>query len=260
MPTLALIIEYDGTNYAGWQRQLNAVSVQSKIEKALFDITGLNLNLTGAGRTDAGVHASGQVAHSVIEDDMLNHFTIPEDKIAIALNSNLPIDIRIKNAKIFETPFHARYDAIAREYSYSFHTEESVFLNRFSAYFRYKLNFDELYASASVFTGRHDFTTFSKFNPEIKNNFCTIEKCEWKRISDYQFNLKIKANRFLYGMVRSLVGVMIDISRGKREIEEVKNALEKCDRSLCSQLAPANGLVLNRIYYPENISDYFMQS
>ncbi|MDQ1267042.1 MAG: tRNA pseudouridine38-40 synthase [Bacteroidota bacterium] len=243
--TLILRIEYDGTEYAGWQYQKNAPTVQEAIENTLEKLCGFRYSITGAGRTDAGVHARGQVASVVLNE----HFTIPEDKIQIALNSNLPKDIRINSAMIANFPFHARFDAIAREYIYFLALRESVFDRRFTYFYPYPFAIEKLLASAAIFKGKHDFTTFSKFNPDTPNSECNVKISRWKRKSKNLLEYRIKADRFIYGMVRSIVGVMFDAARGKRSKEEIKKALDTKDRSFASPHAPACGLTLEKVYY-----------
>ncbi|MFC2131134.1 tRNA pseudouridine(38-40) synthase TruA [Bacteroidota bacterium] len=248
MSIIILKIEYDGTNYGGWQIQPNSVTIQEKIQDAILELTGFQINLVGAGRTDAGVHAQGMIAHAEVKSDL----KIPENKIPKALNSLLPDDIRIRKAKITRTPFHARFDAIAREYSYTIHLKESPFLGRFSTLIKYDLDFRLLFESAKIFIGKHDFTTFSKLNPDTKNYHCDIEKSYWEKLED-SWQYHVKADRFVYGMVRSLVGAMIDAARGKRSIEELASAFDESDRNKISPLAPPQGLILEKIYYPKNI-------
>lgn len=250
--TLILKIEYNGSRYAGWQRQKNAVSVQSEIEKALFIISGQTLNVVGAGRTDAGVHARGQIAHVRLE----NPLTIPSEKLCAALNSQLKSDIRIKRAAIVDFEFNSRFDAAAREYSYSLTAADSVFHRDFIAHYKYPFSCDRLIDSADLFLGQHDFTTFSKHNPDTNGTICDVKECRWQIIDD-DFSkiticrLKIVADRFIYGMVRSLVGAMLDAARGKICKDDLSLFLSKCDRNLASPLAAANGLILEKIYYPE---------
>jgi tRNA pseudouridine38-40 synthase len=245
MQTIALCIEYDGTNYSGWQKQKNAVSVQQKLEESVAAILGTDLPVVGGGRTDTGVHARGQVAHIRLDKTC----TIPEENLKRAINSKLPLDIRISGLTILESKFHARFDAIAREYSYTIALNKTVF-NRLYAYHPgYKYNNELLIDSASVFVGEHDFSTFSKNNPDTKSYICNVKICRWTKSGDY-LRLKIKADRFVYGMVRSLTGAMLDIARGKRTTGEVEVALNKADRRLISPIAPPNGLVLEKIYYP----------
>ncbi|TAL68247.1 MAG: tRNA pseudouridine(38-40) synthase TruA [Bacteroidetes bacterium] len=247
MSILILKIEYDGTNYGGWQIQPNAPSIQEEIEKVLSQLNGNHIGIVGAGRTDAGVHARGQVAHARLE----KKFPVPENKIPYVLNSKLPDDIRIVDAKIVNFDFHARFDAIAREYSYTITKRQTVFDKYFTTLIRFKLDYDLLEKSAKIFTGKHDFTTFSKNNSETKDYTCNVKICKWKEVDDGIWRLQIRSDRFVYGMVRSVVGAMIDIARGKRTIKEVRQALKDCDRSKSSPLAPAKGLVLENISYPK---------
>jgi tRNA pseudouridine38-40 synthase len=206
--TLVLVIEYDGTDFSGWQIQPNARTVQESIEQALIKLTGQNLRIIGAGRTDAGVHARGQVAHSIINEE----FTIPIHKIAIAINSVLPKDIRIAKANLLNKKFHARFDAIAREYSYTLSTKESVFTRHFSTYFKYPIDFQKLSEVCEVFIGKYDYTTFSKFNSSTHSYICNVEKCYWEELDKSRYRLHIKADRFVYGMVRALTGTMLEFA------------------------------------------------
>jgi tRNA pseudouridine38-40 synthase len=243
--TLFLHIEYDGTNYGGWQFQLNSVTVQEILEKALEKITGCHLNVIGSGRTDAGVHSRGQVASVIVDDD----FTIPVEKIPIAINSLLPHDIRIRNACIVEGNHNARFEAVAREYSYTITQIESVFTRNFAALFKYKFDVDLMKRLANSFIGSYDFTTLSKLNTSTKSYICNISLSEWEENNGFLI-YHVKSDRFVYGMVRALVGAMIDVGRGKRTIEDILKSFEKKDRALSSPAAPANGLVLEKIYYP----------
>lgn len=244
--TLALLIEYDGTRYGGWQVQENSATVQGSIEKALYQISERKISIIGAGRTDAGVHAAGQVAHARLGFE----FPVAKEKIAKALNANLPKDIRIIKANMLNRDFHSRFDAIAREYSYTFVTRDSVFLSHFAAVIKYKIDKQKLSEASEIFLGEHDFTTFSKFNADTPKYVCRVNKCKWTAHDQISFRLEIKADRFVYGMVRSLVGAMVDAARGKRAVSELRNALEAADRSLNSPLAAPQGLVLEKIYYP----------
>jgi tRNA pseudouridine38-40 synthase len=245
---LALLVEYDGTRYAGWQRQTNAVSVQEVLEQAVQAAVGEHCNVIGAGRTDAGVHGSGQVAHCLVPEG----FAIPQNKIAVALNTRLPRDIRIAAAVLTDKPFHARYDASAREYSYAISLSHSVFYRHYTWQPRFALNVGLLHKAAEVFLGSHNFTTFSKLNNDTKSYNCTIEISSWRRVAREHLVYTVRGDRFVYGMVRSLVGTMVEVAQGKRTVEEIREALDRTDRSLNSPLAPARGLVLRRIYYPDN--------
>ncbi len=247
MHSIALLIEYDGTRYSGWQKQPGSLTIQGALESAWKSIGEDEMPVVGAGRTDAGVHASGQVAH--IHQD--NAPRIAHEKIIPAMNANLPRDIRLIDARVIPGRFHARFDALAREYSYSVTSEPSVFYRHFAAYFKIPYNKELLFSSASVFIGEHDFTSFSKYNADTENYVCKVEKCEWSELENGILRLRIKADRFVYGMVRCVVGAMMDAARGKRDVKELSKALVSKNRSLSSPLAPANGLVLEKIYYLE---------
>lgn len=252
MDTLVLKVEYDGTRYAGWQRQKNAISVQQTIEEALKSLTGVDLSIIGAGRTDAGVHASGQIAHSRLTE-ILN---IPQDKLTKAINFYLPDDIRIIESRIINYRFHSTKDAVSREYNYHIHLRDRPLLRHYSTFIKSKINISKLFESAYLFIGENDFTTFSKLNKETENYLCNVQISEWIKIDDDSYKLIIRANRFVYGMVRALVGVMIQISKGKLTFDEVKIAMKKKDRSFNCPMAPAKGLILTHVFYPDDIDPF----
>jgi len=242
---LILKIEYDGTNYSGWQRQNNAITIQGEIERAFREISGINSVFMGAGRTDAGVHARAQIAHTFLDKDL----NISAEQLPLAINSKLNYDIRVKSAMLRDEEFHSRFDAIAREYVYTIVTDFSVFTRHFCNHVRYPLSIDLLFESASIFLRKTDFTTYSKINSDIINNVCDVSISRWEKLTDTMYRYRIKANHFLYGMVRSLVGTMLDIARGKRTLDDAAYALEQKNRALQSPLAEARGLVLEKIYY-----------
>ncbi len=247
MYNFALSIQYDGTKYAGWQYQPNAMTIQQRIEEALYRITGQNLKIVGAGRTDSGVHSRAQIANFRFEQNLkLNDWQLVK-----AFNHFLPKDIRINKITAVDEDFHSRFSALFREYSYTLTTKQTVFHRDFVYSCRFPLDIELLFDSAQIFRGNTDFTTFSKINPDLINPICDVRVCEWKQKDDYLFELNIKSNHFLYGMVRSIVGAMINIARNKQRIEDVKKYLELKDRSLNSHLAEAKGLVLEKIYYPD---------
>ncbi len=247
MPKLVLLLEYDGTEYCGWQRQKNAISIQEKVEEAIEQILGQKLSIVAAGRTDAGVHARGQVAHINFKTPI----KVPIDKIPFVLNSNLPKDIRIIQSDIADDEFHSRYKAIGREYSYTLTTNQSVFLNRFATYLRYVIDEELLFRTAEMFIGEYDFTNFSKYNEETKSYVCNVDFCRWEQVNEDILRLIIRANRFVYGMVRSIVGAMIDVARGKRTLDSLRESVEMKYKNILSPLSAPNGLVLERIYYAE---------
>lgn len=249
MKTLVLLVEYDGSGYGGWQTQKNSLTIQDVIEKAIRKVTGESLTVIGSGRTDAGVHARGQVASIELNCD----FPIPFERIELSINSILPKDIKIRGVKLIDGRFNARFDAIARQYSYTISQVESVFTRHFSALFKYKFDFGLMQDAAYIFLGKHDFTTFSKLNRSTKSYICDISLSEWE-FRENILTYNIRADRFVYGMVRAIVGVMIDVARGKRTLGEIAQALEAKNRVLSSPAAPAEGLILERTFYPENLN------
>lgn len=249
MRNIALLIEYDGTDYGGWQIQPNTLTIQESIQNAVSELTGFNCNLTAAGRTDAGVHSAGQVANAVFDDN----FPIPTGKIVPAINSRLPEEIRILKAVEVPDEFHARYDAVAREYEYSFHTVDTVFKRKFSTYFKYPIDEDLLFTSSHIFMGRHDFTSFSKNNPSTKSYICNVETCRWIKTSSFEYKLIIKADRFVYGMVRSIAGAMLESAAERIFPTDIIYGIQNPNRDNFIKLAPPMGLILKKIYYKNEI-------
>jgi tRNA pseudouridine38-40 synthase len=250
--TLILEIEYDGTDFCGWQIQPNGRTVQEDVEKAIAKVYGREVKLIGAGRTDAGVHARVMTASSILDFAP----RIEEIKAAKAINSQLAQDVRIKKAVYYAGKFNARFDALGREYSYHVIQNSSVFLRKYAYHCTNLIDEEILFKSAEIFLGRKDFTTFSKINPSIKNNVCNVQICYWEKISPEYYILHIKADHFLYGMVRSLTGAMLEAARGYKSLDELQSALESCDRKLNSVLAPAHGLFFEKAYYPEGIINF----
>ena len=238
-----MTIKYDGTNFHGWQIQNNARTAQGDIENALKKIfQKQNLNLIGAGRTDSGVHAIGQVANVKIDTSM------ESEEFKNALNGNLDNDIYISDCLEVDQEFNARFSAIKREYEYKISTYYSP-LNR-KTYWNidHSINEDVLSKCANLILGEHDFTQLSKNNPEIINKTCHIYESYWN-CNDNSFFYFIKANRFLHHMVRYLVGMMIEISRESHiVIDDLKSMLDGVERKIIFR-APAKGLYLKKIYY-----------
>lgn len=251
----ALLVEYDGGRYSGWQRQKNAKTIQGCLEDAMREITGQErCEVIGSGRTDAGVHALGQVAHV----KMPKPLRLPANKLSAALNATLPRDIRVLWSAIPHEEFHARYDARQREYVYAVMRRPSVFERWYSWQTIFPFDGTMLNEVAPVFLGRHDFTTFSKFNSDTKSYVCDVSECHWEQRDEEAWTLTIRADRFVFSMVRSLVGAMMDVARGKREVDEVADALTAMDRSLNSPLAPAKGLYLSRVFYENDpLADFW---
>lgn len=246
---IVFLIEYDGTNYSGWQYQENSTSIQGAIKNSLTKAFRQSFPLVGAGRTDSGVHARGQVAHSIVPEG----FSVPESKIPAAVNSKLPRDIRIIDAKIVEVPFHATIDAIARVYTYFIHTKPSVFLRNYSYYLPYTIDYQKLFDSANIFVGEWNFASLAKKNPSTKNYTCRIEESYWEKIDEFRLKYTIQANRFVYSLVRAIVGAMIEIARGRLTPKEILTALKTGateTKKFNIPLAPQCGLFLEKVIYP----------
>lgn len=253
MRKIALVIEYDGTNYYGWQKQKkpNQISIQSEVERALKEFFGVPIIVGASGRTDRGVHAAGQV----IDFKFYNKLFVPIEKFHKVLNNHLPNDIKALSAQFVKLGFSSRFYAESREYSYTISTKDTVFNSQFETFVPYKLDFNLLQEAAKCFVGIHDFTSFSKHNKDTKSYVCEVEICEWVKLNEYRFKFRIKANRFVYSMVRSLVGFMIDVGRSKRRVDEIEDLFNNPRRDFTSALASPKGLVLEKVYYPDNVFD-----
>ncbi len=242
MRTLKLVLEYDGTRYAGWQRQENALTIQAEVERALSTILREPITVHGAGRTDAGVHARGQVAS----------FTTASDRDPYALtgglNGLLPNDIVVHSAEDVPESFHARFSATARRYSYTITTAPSALLRHCSWYLRYRLEPAVLDEAASALDGPHDFRSFCRAQADVNHHQCTIHEARWRR-EGALLVFDIRADRFLHGMVRALVGTMVDVARGYTTLAYFRSLFEMGDRSAAGAAAPPRGLVLEEVYY-----------
>lgn len=237
-------IQYDGTNYAGWQVQQNAMSVQQRIIEAIEIITKEKVNLIGSGRTDAGVHALGQVANFKTEKE------INTGKFLYSLNSILPIDIAASDLKKTDENFHARFDAKSRSYVYVFSRNKSPFYNKYSynLHSLVKIDFDYLNKISQCILGEHDFTSFSKKNTEIEDKKCTVYEIHWKKGRDISL-FYITANRFLHGMVRTIVGTLLNAAFKNLDEAYLLDVLEYKNREEAEESVPAKGLFLFKVRY-----------
>ncbi|MDZ7624945.1 MAG: tRNA pseudouridine(38-40) synthase TruA [Ignavibacteriaceae bacterium] len=237
-----LTIQYDGTNYAGWQIQENALSIQAVISNYIKQILQEDINLIGAGRTDAGVHALGQVANFTVTQQ-LDLF-----KFKYSLNSVLPKDISIINIETVEESFHSRFSARKRAYIYLISNQKSPFFERYSYTYFSELNPEKLNELSSTLIGVKDFTSFSKINTEVQNKICEVFEARWRR----QKNLLIfyiEANRFLYGMVRAIVGSLLKAYSQENGIDYLNNIFTQKDRNAAADAVPAKGLFLYKVKY-----------
>ncbi|MBS4027680.1 MAG: tRNA pseudouridine(38-40) synthase TruA [Ignavibacteriales bacterium] len=242
MRNIKLVVEYDGTNFFGWQKQVQQRTVQEEIEKILEQVLQHTISLLGAGRTDAGVHAKGQVANFLTETPLAN------EKIFSALNGLLPEDIAILSVENVPPEFHSRYSAREREYVYTIATQPSALHRKFCWEFFFSLDIERMNAAAVQISGEHNFSSFCKNISEQENTACTVYSAEWKRELPF-LKFTIRGNRFLHGMVRTLVGTLVDVGRDAVTLEEFSTILHSHNRSNASQSAPAKGLCLEKVIY-----------
>ncbi len=244
MNNYRLTIQYDGSNYAGWQIQQNAVTVQQKIIDAIEVIVKERVNLIGSGRTDTGVHAFGQSANFRTENELDIY------KFQYSLNSILPNDISIIKMKKVDENFHARFDAKSRSYIYIFSHHKSPFYYKYAHYYPpvTKIEFSNLNRISKALLGEHDFTSFSKKNRDIDDKTCNISEIWWRNGKDLS-TFYVTANRFLHGMVRTIVGTLLYATENKLDENYLLKVLEEKNREEADESVPAKGLFLFKVRY-----------
>lgn len=246
---IRLTVAYDGTVYRGWQFQPGEPTIQGCLEQALAKIIGEEVRVTGAGRTDTGAHALGQAAHF----DTLSK--LPAEIIERALNATLPGDIRVRCLAEADESFHARYSALWKIYRYGIvdkQLPESVFLGRTNWLCNTDVDPETLSRCCLALPGEHDFFTFSRKEQARENHLCRVYEASWKK-EQTSLSFEIKADRFLRGMVRMLVGGMIAVAAHRASVEDFSNALSSPGRWRMAVPAPACGLTLVQVKYPENL-------
>lgn len=242
-----MTIAYDGTLYSGWQVQPNAVSIQSLLQDAIKTILRMDVTIIGSGRTDAGVHALGQTAHFKFPGD-IDFF-----RFRGSLNGLLPRDIRVLHVEQVPLDFHAQYSAVGKTYYYHVHLNpvQNPFGRLYSLHVREKMNCDLLQKAAQYFVGEHDFTSFANeahMGSAAKDPVRTIKRLDFIQ-EEGGFRLEFEADGFLYKMVRNIVGTLLEVSTGKRQIEEIPRIFEARDRRQAGQAAPPHGLFLVKVDY-----------
>jgi tRNA pseudouridine38-40 synthase len=237
-----IIIQYDGTNYCGWQIQQNAPTIQQTIVDKLEIITKIKVNLTGSGRTDSGVHALGQVANFNLESEIDTY------RFRYSLNSILPDDISITRMEQVYEKFNARFDAKKRSYIYLLANIKSPFLLKYS-YFHYeKLDCSFLNNISQSLLGENDFTSFARKNTETENKICNIYNINWKETRGL-IVFFIEADRFLHGMVRTIIGTLIKAAKTNQNNKFIEEVLLAKDRESAGEAVPAKGLFLYKVKY-----------
>ncbi len=243
MSNYKIVIQYDGTQYCGWQIQNNDVSIQQKIQDAIKIILKEEVNLIGAGRTDAGAHALGQVANFKTSKSFLL------DKFLYSLNSILPPDISIKEIQLVDDNFHSRFDAKKRKYIYLISKNKSPFWERFSYRYHKSINIHLLNNYAEILKGEHNFFNLCKETPDVKHYNCFMYDMKFIEFNDL-IVCKLVANRFIFGMIRTIIGTLLKAQQANQPIEFIKNILElKADNPYKQFIVPAKGLILYRVYY-----------
>ncbi len=237
-----LLIQYDGTNYSGWQIQRNAETVQQKISDSIKTILREEVNLIGSGRTDSGVHALGQIANfrSKQEIDLY--------RFRHSLNSVLPFDISILQIEKTDELFHARFDAKKRNYIYLISKFKSPFYNRYSFFYHNKIDCERLNLFSKVLIRKADFSSFSRKDSETENKVCNIYSAGWKELKELII-FKIEADRFLHGMVRTVIGTLLSALKNNLDEKYIDDIILKTDRESAGEAVPAKGLFLFKVKY-----------
>ncbi len=245
--TIKLVIEYDGANYAGWQAQKNGTGVQEAVEAAIFKVTGERLRIAGSGRTDAGVHALGQVA------TFKTASSVPTKKIAAALNAHLPEDVAVLSAEEAPAGFHARKSVRSKTYRYRILNRPArPALERGRVYHLVpRLDVEAMRKAARLLVGRHDFRAFTPIAAVKPGGYeREVFSLEVERSGDL-VDITVAGSGFLYNMVRCIAGTLIEVGRGRRPPEDVKAVLASRDRRRCGPTAPACGLCMLKVEYGE---------
>lgn len=247
MPVYALLLEYDGSKYSGWQRQKAHPTIQGYVEEALRTFLRCDeLQITGSGRTDAGVHARGQVAHFECQP-------IPADqwrRLVRALNGLLPPPIAVRAATKTYDGFHARYDARRRTYHYHISSVPLALDRNQRLFIPAALDYECMNRACNLLIGSHHFGAFCRTRSATINRVCTVYYAQWEpETSPGYWKFVVEANRFLHGMVRSLVGTLIEIGRGQRSVQDLGDILASQDRREAGPAAPAYALVLDHVTY-----------
>ncbi|ABK61545.1 MULTISPECIES: tRNA pseudouridine(38-40) synthase TruA [Clostridium] len=242
---IKLVIEYDGSNYSGWQKQKHSMTIQQRIEEAIFDITKQKIEVNGCSRTDAGVHARNFVANFIIDS------SIPPEKFKYAMNSKLPKDIVIKNSCEVPMDFHARFQSKGKKYVYTIlNREEPPTIDRGVVYhFNKKLDVDLMRSASKYFIGSHEFDSFyKKAGSSVKSTLRTIYYCDVTKVDDI-IKIIVIGEGFLYNMVRIIAGTLVEVGIARIKPEDIKNIILAKDREKAGRSLPPQGLCLEEVLY-----------
>ena len=238
-------IAYHGKEFHGWQKQQNAITVQQLVEEAFEKLSGENIDITGSGRTDTGVHCRQQFFHADIPE------WLADSNLLYKLNGILPPTIHLRDMVAVDDDAHARFDAETRYYEYVISRERDPFLLETSYFFPRPLDLRTLNQATSLLSGEQNFQSFSKVKTEVHTFICRIFEARWRE-EGHLLIFGIRANRFLRGMVRSLTGTLLEIGSGKRTVGDLSEILAARDRREAGPALPAHGLFLTEVTYPEN--------
>lgn len=246
-------LSYDGTEYHGWQVQPNGVSVQEVLQKALSTLLRQPTEVTGAGRTDAGVHASMMVAHfdwpAAHEGEGGEEKPLDCTQLTYKLNRLLPPDVAVQAVRPVGPEMHARFSATQRTYHYYIHTRKDPFLRGYSWQVNVPLDFALMNEAAQVLLEYSDFTSFSKTGTDVKTNICQLTEARWEQLKPGEWRFTVSANRFLRNMVRAIVGTLVEVGRHRMTISQMRHAIEAKDRQRAGESVPGHALYLTNIEY-----------
>ena len=247
MRNIKLTIEYDGKDFNGWQKQPDKLNIQGSIEQAIKQITGEEVELNASGRTDAGVHAYGQIANFKTESEL------PLEKFPIAINSNLKKSIRILKAEEVEENFHSRLACKRKTYRYVINNSEiaSAIYRNLETHIPQRLNVERMKEAVKYFEGEHDFKAFKASGTSSKSSVRTIYKAEIKEQPNSRIYIELNGNGFLYNMVRIISGTLVDVGLEKIKPEDIPSIIEQGKRELAGKTLPPNGLYLLNVEYGE---------
>ncbi|MBQ9474574.1 MAG: tRNA pseudouridine(38-40) synthase TruA [Bacteroidales bacterium] len=246
MPRYFIHLAYNGANYCGWQRQPNLPTVQQTLEEALGTLLRQPIGIVGCGRTDTGVHASDFYAHFDCDD---SNGAVDMDTIAFKLNSFLPADIAIYSIREVAPNAHARFDAVSRTYEYHVANRRLPFAQGLYCRIFYEPDIETMNRGAEVLMEYDDFTSFAKLHTQVKTNICHLSEAYWRKEGE-QYIFHITSNRFLRNMVRSVTGTLLDVGRGKLDLDGLRRIVERRDRSAAGVSMPPQGLFLTKVVYP----------
>lgn len=248
MKRYLIYFAYDGTRYHGWQIQPNGITVQEELQRALSILLRKSIEVTGAGRTDTGVHARKMAAHFDWDGEPLEC-----KEVSFRLNRIVPCDITVYGMQEVSLEVHARFSAIARTYHYYIHTVKDPFLRHYSLQVNYPLDFEKMNEAAQYFLQHEDYAAFCKAGADNKTTICYVTQARWVQTSPTSWYFEITANRFLRNMVRAVVGTLIDVGRGRMTMEQFLDVLLHGTRCDAGESVPGHALFLEDVAYPQDV-------